>query len=111
MGRHIIGYEVQKVLAAIDWFRDRHGPEAKTAVVGYGEGGLIGFYGAALDTRIDAALISGYLILATMWEEPIDRNIWGLLERFGDAEMASLILPRALLIEHAQVPAFTSFER
>src|SRR5436305_1083404 len=62
MGRHVIGYEVQKVLAAVDWLAGL--PGAGTArrigVTGYGEGGLLAFYSAALDTRIDAALVSGY---------------------------------------------------
>ena len=25
MGRHVIGYEVQKVLAVVDWFKQKHG--------------------------------------------------------------------------------------
>ncbi len=41
MGRHVIGYEVQKVLAAVDWF-DRRGPQGQVGrVAGYAEGGLI----------------------------------------------------------------------
>ena len=31
MGRHIIGYEVQKVLAAVDWFRQQHGDAGRSA--------------------------------------------------------------------------------
>jgi dienelactone hydrolase len=109
MGRHVIGYEVQKVLAAVDGFRARRGDAAKIGVAGYAEGGLIAFYAAAVDPRIDAALVSGYFDRrGRVWEEPIDRNVWSLLERFGDAEIASLILPRHLVVEHAAVPAFTS---
>ena len=109
MGRHVIGYEVQKVLAAVDSFRARHGDAAKVGVVGYADGGLVAFYAAAIDTRIDAALVSGYFDRrGRVWEEPIDRNVWSLLERFGDAEIASLVLPRHLVIEHAEVPSFTS---
>ncbi|MCP5119014.1 MAG: hypothetical protein GY953_50060, partial [bacterium] len=48
MGRHIIGYEVQKVLAVVDWF-ERSAPETKIGVIGYGEGGLLALYSAALD--------------------------------------------------------------
>jgi hypothetical protein len=109
MGRHPIGFEVQKVLAAVDRFRARRGETAKIGVVGYAEGGLIAFYAAAIDTRIDGALVSGYFDRrGRVWEEPIDRNIWSLLERFGDAEIAALVLPRHLVIEHADVPSFTS---
>src|SRR5207253_2708336 len=40
MGRHIIGYEVQKVLAAVDRFT--HGKEPPlVGVIGYGEGGAV----------------------------------------------------------------------
>ena len=60
MGRHLIGYEVQKVLAAVDGFRARRGAAAKVGVVGYAEGGLVAFYAAAIDPRIDGALVSGY---------------------------------------------------
>ena len=109
MGRHPIGFEVQKVLAAVDRFRARRGATAKIGVVGYAEGGLIAFYAAAIDTRIDGALVSGYFDRrGRVWEEPIDRNVWSLLERFGDAEIAALVLPRHLVIEHAEVPSFTS---
>jgi dienelactone hydrolase len=103
MGRHIIGYEVQKVLAAVDWFHTMGG--APIAVAGYGEGGLIAFYAAALDTRIDAALVSGYFdSRQRVWSEPIYRNVWGLLEEFGDAELATLVAPRALIVEFSKGP-------
>jgi dienelactone hydrolase len=109
MGRHPIGYEVQKVLAAVDGVRARRGEAAKVGIVGYAEGGLVAFYAAAIDPRIEAALVSGYFDRrGRVWEEPIDRNVWSLLERFGDAEIASLVLPRHLVIEHAEVPSFKS---
>ena len=31
MGRHLIGYEIQKVLALVDWFKRDHGDQAKSA--------------------------------------------------------------------------------
>jgi len=105
MGRHVIGYEVQTVLAAVDWFRQRHGNDTKVGVCGYAEGGLIAFYAAAADPRIDAVLVSGYFdSRQKVWAEPIYRNVWGLLHEFGDAEVASLILPRMLIVEHSPVP-------
>lgn len=107
MGRHVIGYEVQKVLSAVDWFKQMDG-DAKVGVAGYNEGGLIAFYSAAVDKRIDAALVSGYFeSRENVWEEPIYRNVWDLLTEFGDAEIASLIAPRSLVIEHSSIPAIT----
>lgn len=105
MGRHVIGYEAQTVLAAVDWFRQRHGEQIKIGICGYAEGALIAFHAAAIDQRIDATLVSGYFdAREKVWAEPIYRNVWGLLREFGDAEVASLILPRALIIEQSAAP-------
>ncbi|MBI3876507.1 MAG: dienelactone hydrolase family protein, partial [Verrucomicrobia bacterium] len=104
MGRHIIGYEVQKVLAAVDWIEAHH-RSARIGVAGYGEGGLIALGAAAVEPRIHAALVSGYFKSRQQaWEEPLYRNVWGLLQEFGDAEVASLIAPRGLVIEHSGEP-------
>ena len=105
MGRHIIGYEVQKTLAAVDWFREKYGEDLPVGVIGYGEGGLVALYAAALDTRIDAAAVSGYFQpREAVWSEPIYRNVWALLTEFGDAEIASLVVPRALIVEASKHP-------
>jgi dienelactone hydrolase len=149
MGRHIIGYEVQKVLAAVDWLEVRHrqeqalqtrprgsdripdqadtkpikvssdlrlsnlsyavgrGTEVQEpiGVAGYGEGALIAFYAAAIDTRIDVTLVSGYFdSREDVWSQPIYRNVWSLLNRFSDIEIAALILPRKLIIEYSESP-------
>ena len=102
LGRHIIGYEVQKVLSLVDWMSLS---DASIGVIGYGEGGLIGLYSAAVDTRIQAAAVSGYFqSRQAVWREPIYRNVWGLLHEFGDAEIASLIAPRPLIIEASRGP-------
>jgi dienelactone hydrolase len=107
MGRHIIGYEVQKILAGVDWFQ-RESPDKKLGVVGYGEGGMLALYAAALDQRIDAVTVSGYFdSRQNLWQEPIDRNVFGLLKQFGDAELLSLVAPRAILIEAAKAPELT----
>jgi dienelactone hydrolase len=113
LGRHVIGYEVQKVLAAVDWFvaqtnSNTQPAKARTSnvgICGYGEGGLIALYAAALDTRIKGALVSGYFdSRQKLSQEPIYRNVFGLLREFGDAEIATLIAPRALIVEHSVPP-------
>ena len=102
LGRHIIGYEVQKVLSLVDWMSHL---EVPIGVIGYGEGGLIALYSAAVDTRIQATAVSGYFqSRQEVWREPIYRNVWGLLHEFGDAEIASLIAPRPLIIEASRGP-------
>ena len=109
MGRHIIGYEVQKVLAAVDYFAsyNHRGGDEKIpiGVAGYGEGGLLALYSAAVDQRITAALVSGYFQQREkVWQEPVYRNVWALLNEFGDAEIASLIAPRTLVVEACRGP-------
>ena len=106
LGRHLIGYELQKVLALVDWLeRESPSGDARIGVLGWGEGGLMALYAAALDTRIDAACVSGYFASRqTIWQEPIDRNVFGLLEQFGDAELATLVAPRPLCIEASRGP-------
>lgn len=106
LGRHIIGYEIQKVLSAVDWFeRQADGRKRPVGVIGWGEGGLIALYSAAVDTRIRAAVVSGYYgPREGLWREPIYRNVFGLLREFGDAEITQLILPRVLVVEHSRGP-------
>ncbi len=114
VGRHPLGYELQKLLAAADWMgaqpspppgpdltRSRH----RIALVGYGEGGLLALYAAALDERFDVTVVSGAFGLAERnFDQPIYRNVWSLLQRFGDAEVASLIAPRRLIVEAGAYP-------
>jgi dienelactone hydrolase len=106
MGRHVIGYEVQKALAAVDWFeKENRRSRAPIAVAGYGEGGLIALWSAAADTRIDRALVAGYFnARQDLWKEPVYRDVWGLLREFSDAEIAGLIAPRALIVEAGSGP-------
>lgn len=104
LGRHPIGFEVQKVLAAVDWFSAADGA-VPIGVYGYGEGGLLALYSAACDTRIRAAGVSGYFqARENLAEEPLYRNVWSLLSEFGDAELSWLVAPRALVVEASKGP-------
>ena len=97
LGRHIIGYEVQKVLAIIDALEN---DKLSLGVAGNGEGGLISMYSSAIDERIKKAWVIGHFgPRERVWDEPAYRNVFGLLNHFGDAEIARLILPRKLIIE------------
>jgi dienelactone hydrolase len=105
MGRHIIGYEVQKVLAAVDWFTRQKGLPP-VGVVGYGEGGLIAYHSAQLDQRIHAVLVAGYgLPTRELWKEPIYRNVFALFPQFDDTRnpqiqtRSYLILPRHIILD------------
>ncbi len=107
VGRHIIGYEVQRVLAVLDWFdqRDEEVHTPLVGVVGYGEGGLLALYAAALDSRIDRTVVSGYFQPRDqVWKEPIYRDVWGLLREHGDADLARLIDRNQLIVEASAGP-------
>jgi dienelactone hydrolase len=107
MGRHIIGYEVQKTLAVVDWFtRGKEHPPV--GVIGHGEGGLIADYSAQLNPRIKAAAVSGLPPQGfQVWERPIYRNVWKLLPEFDDQNSALknlLVAPRQLIWEYVEGP-------
>ncbi len=103
-GRHIIGIEIQKALALVDWFKTRP-VQVPILVAGLGEGGLIALHTSAIDTRVNAAYVAGYFApRENVWQEPLYRNVFGLLRDFGDAEVASLIAPRPLVIQHLGFP-------
>ncbi|MEX2567122.1 MAG: prolyl oligopeptidase family serine peptidase [Cyclobacteriaceae bacterium] len=108
VGRHVIGYELQKIFSAVDWFESRNKEEStplSIGVAGHGEGGMLALYTAALDQRIVSSLVSGYFdSREKMWEEPIYRNVFGLLKNFGDAELAVMAWPRKLVVEHGIFP-------
>jgi dienelactone hydrolase len=106
VGRHIIGYEVQKALAAVDWFTQENARRrAPIAIAGYGEGALLALYSAALDQRIEAALVSGYFqAKRQVWREPIYRNVWSVARGFDDVSLARMIAPRKFVVEAARAP-------
>jgi dienelactone hydrolase len=108
MGRHIIGYEVQKVLAAVDWFTKEEG-HPPVGVAGYGEGGVIAYHAAQIDPRIKVPYVMGYYAFPTsyLWESPIYRNVMGILPEFDDSSFKSLIIliaPRTMVFEGAPLP-------
>jgi len=102
MGRHVIGYELQRILAVVDYFAlaKDHAP---IGLFGYGEGGLLAFYAAAIDPRIQSTVVSGHFgPREKLHEEPIYRNVWKLLTEFGDGDVLRLVIPRSLVIEIAK---------
>ncbi|MEO1997148.1 MAG: dienelactone hydrolase family protein [Planctomycetaceae bacterium] len=109
LGRHLLGYELQKVLAAVDWFEraDKQG-RLPVGVIGYGEGGLLATLAGAVDPRIGSVCACGsFGTRHGGWREPLDRNIFGLLDQFGDAELATMVFPRTLVIETSRGPQLT----
>lgn len=112
LGRHPVGYEVQMARQAAhtlrDWSRtlgiDR---ELPCGVIGIGDGGLVALHASALDPIFDATYVAGYFNeRESVWQEPIDRNIFGQLTEFGDSDLASLIAPRALIVDNVSPPVW-----
>jgi len=103
LGRHVIGFDVQAACAALDWL----GPADRTAsgILGYGEGGLVALFAAAVDERFGLCAVSGcFGPREGLWQEPIYRNVFSLLREVGDAEAVALIAPRTVLIEACRHP-------
>ena len=100
VGRTVAGFEVQKVLAAVDSLKGPSAkllaPGAKIGVLGYGEGGLVALHAAALDPRLEVVFELGYLGTGGR-DEALYRNLFGSRRRFSDAEIAMLIGPRPLI--------------
>lgn len=108
LGRTITGYELLMIQSTIDHLLFDQGERKRPlGIVGHGEGGRLALFTAALDERIDATLVSGaFGPRELLWKEPADRNVFGLVREFGDAELASLVAPRPLVIEHGVYPKY-----
>lgn len=105
LGRHIIGYEVQKVLSLVDWMKAQP-TQLPLLVAGLGEGGLIAMHAAAIDPRIDSAYVWGFFgPREGLWAEPLERNVFGFLKEFGGAELAAMIAPRPFVAQHLGFPS------
>jgi len=103
VGRHILGYEIQKVLTAVDRFAAQD--NLPVIVTGAGDGRLVALYAAALDPRITEVRLTSLEDRSRLWQEPIDHNVFGLLNGFNDEQVAELIRPRKLVIESLQPAA------
>lgn len=105
MGRTLIGYELQELISAVDWFA-QSAQDLPIGCYGFGEGGLLSLYLGALDERIETVAVSGYFGPRNkMWNEPLDRNVFGRFTFFGDAELAAMIAPRAIIVEAVTGPS------
>ena len=68
LGRHILGFEVQMVLAAVDYCAARQLP---VTVTGQGEGAVVALYSTYLDERIAEGRLGPLPAPTPLW-----RNIW-----------------------------------
>lgn len=111
LGRHIIGYEVQKILAGVEVLQQMAGEgatEVPVGLCGVGDGGQLAMYAAAIGEHRGPTLTCGYFSQRhKVWQEPIDRNIWKFLWGLSDAHVACLAVMNGLMIvEASAAPPF-----
>jgi predicted esterase len=112
LGKTLAGLRVWDVMRTLDYIRTRaEAMTEKIACVGLSGGGSTTLYATALDERIRLAVIAGafctYRASIMSIVHCPDNYVPGIL-RYGElADVAGLIAPRPLLIEHGtQDPIF-----
>ena len=99
------GYETEKALAAIDYFARQSAKPI--GIWGYGEGGAIATFAAALDSRLQAVGISGYFgPREKLASQPLYRNTFGLLSDFGDAELLAMAKVKTIIVDRNPGPVW-----
>jgi dienelactone hydrolase len=95
-GRHIIGSEVQQILAAADWLRTRPNVEGGITIGGLGDGAQLAMLAAALDNRFDAVFARGESPGTPEWDLPPDRLLWKIRARLAPEDLAAIVQPREI---------------
>ncbi len=104
LGRTMAGYEIQKVLAAGAALREAR-EDATVHLLGSGDGGYVALLAAAGSGTVDSVALEGaFVSLDALWEQPLDRTVFGLVRSFGLAELAALVAPRPLTVLDAHWP-------
>lgn len=104
LGQTMIGWRVWDVMRSIDWIETRKELDAKrVGCMGISGGGTCTTFAAALEPRIKAALISGYLNTfrdsIVSISHCIDNYVPGILNWAEMYDVAGLIAPRPLFVE------------
>ena len=104
MGQTMIGWRVWDVMRAIDWIQARPELDAqRVGCMGISGGGTCTQFASALDSRIKAAFVSGYLntfrdsIMSV--SHCIDNYVPGILNWAENYDVAGLIAPRPFFSE------------
>jgi dienelactone hydrolase len=108
LGQTILGWRVWDIMRTIDWIETRPELNAKrVGVIGISGGGTCSLFSAALEPRIKAAMVSGYLntfrscIMSIA--HCIDNYVPGILNYAEMYDVAGLIAPRPLFSEAGEV--------
>jgi dienelactone hydrolase len=104
LGETMTGWRVWDAMRSLDYMATRPEVDPKRMVTtGISGGGLTSFWTACLDTRVRAAVVSGYFntfrdsILAV--DHCVDNYVPGVLKVVEEPDMAGLIAPRLLFCE------------
>ena len=107
LGQTMIGWRVYDVMRTIDWIETRPEVDAKrVGLMGISGGGTCTTFTSALEPRIKAAMISGYLntfrdsIMSI--SHCIDNYVPGILNWAEMYDVAGLIAPRPLFVESGE---------
>ncbi len=106
-GETMIGWRAYDVMRSIDYIETRKDLDAKrVGCVGISGGGTCALFASALDMRIKAAMVSGYLctfrdcILSI--SHCMDNYVPGILKWAEMSDIAGLIAPRSLFVESGE---------
>ncbi len=106
-GRTMMGAFVWEALRTLDLLARRDDvDENRLGIIGYGLGGTVGFYAAALDNRVKSLVTIcggiGSLDLFARWSDPnyhdVSYFIPGILDHFDHPEIVASLAPRAYLL-------------
>jgi len=107
LGQTMIGWRVYDVMRTIDWIETRKELDAaRVGCMGISGGGTCTLFASALEPRIRAAMVSGYLntfrecIMSV--SHCIDNYVPGILNWAEQYDVAGLIAPRPLFAESGE---------
>jgi dienelactone hydrolase len=108
LGQTMIGWRVWDVMRTIDWIETRPELDAKrVGCIGISGGGTCTLFSTALEPRIKAAMVSGYLntfrACVMSIGHCIDNYVPGMLNWAEMYDVAGLIAPRPLFSEAGEV--------
>jgi len=104
LGQTMLGWRVYDVMRTIDWIETRKELDARrVGCMGISGGGTVTTFASALEPRIRAAMISGYLNTfrdsVMSLSHCIDNYVPGILNWAEMYDVAGLIAPRPLFVE------------
>ena len=105
LGKSLAGMRVWDTMRTVDYIRSRPEPMIESlGCLGLSGGGIVALYAAALEDRISAAVVSGafctFRASIMAMDHCADNYVPGLLRYAEVPDIAGLIAPRPLLIEH-----------